>query len=86
MPNNIGQFITKRANLNPRTEAIVDVTGGTRLTYPELNARCNKVANALRDGGLKAGDRVATLLMNGPEFIETFFGGAKVGAVTVALN
>ncbi|MGB1505338.1 MAG: long-chain-fatty-acid--CoA ligase [Acidimicrobiales bacterium] len=86
MSNNIGRFITKRANLNPRAEAIVDVSSGERMTYPQLNARCNRVANALTDAGLEAGDRVATLLMNGTAFIETFFGGAKVGAVTVALN
>jgi len=86
MPHNIGRFITKRANLNPRTEALVDVTSGTRLTYPQLNARSNRVANGLTDGGLATGDRVATLLMNGPEFVETFFGAAKVGGVIVALN
>lgn len=43
MPNDIGRFITKRANLNPRTEAGGDVTNGTRLTHPPLNARANKV-------------------------------------------
>ena len=46
----------------------------------------NKAGNALADGGLVTGDRVATLLMNGPEFLETFFGAAKVGGVVVALN
>ena len=86
MKNNIGLFITKRAELNPNTEAIVDISSGKRLTYPELNARCNKAAHGLVDGGLEVGDRVATLLMNGPEFVEIFFGGAKVGGVTVALN
>ncbi len=86
MQNNIGRFITKRAHLNPKTEAVVDITSGTRLTYPELNARVNKAGNALTGGGLAAGDRVATLLMNGPEFLETFFGAAKVGGVIVALN
>ncbi len=86
MQYNIGQFISKRANLNPTTEAVVDITSGTRMTYPELNARVNKAGNALTDGGLTTGDRVATLLMNGPEFVETFFGAAKVGGVIVALN
>ncbi len=86
MKNNIGLFITKRAQLNPNTEAIVDITSGKRLTYPQLNARCNQVANGLTGGGLDVGDRVATLLMNGPEFVELFFGAAKVGGVTVALN
>ena len=86
MKNNIGLFVTKRAQLNPSTEAVVDVTSGTRQTYTDLNQRCNRLANALTDGGLVSGDRVATLLMNGPEFVETFFGTAKAGGVVVALN
>ena len=86
MQNNIGLFVTKRALLNPKTEAVVDVASGRRQTYPELNERCNRVANGLTDAGLSPGDRVATLLMNGPEFVETFFGAAKVGGVIVALN
>lgn len=86
MENNIGRFIAKRAQLSPRSEAVYDVTSGSRLSYPELNARVNRAANALQDGGLGAGERVATLLMNGPEFVETFLGAAKAGAVIVALN
>lgn len=86
MKNNIGLYITKRAQLNPNTEAVVDISSGKRQTYPELNARTNRVANALTDGGLAPGDRVATLLMNGAEFIESFFGVAKTGGVIVALN
>ena len=72
--------------LNPNSEAIVDITSGRRQTYVELDARCNQVGNGLVAGGLAQGDRVATLLMNGPEFVETFFGAAKVGGVIVALN
>ena len=86
MNHNIGQWVAKRALLNPKTEAIVDITSGRRQTYVELDARCNQMGNALLSGGLETGDRVATLLMNGPEFIETFFGAAKVGGVIVALN
>ena len=86
MKNNIGLFVTKRALLNPSTEAIVDVTSGKRQTYAQLNERCNQVANSMRDHGLAQGDRVATLLMNGSEFVEVFFGTAKAGGVIVALN
>jgi O-succinylbenzoate-CoA ligase len=86
MKNNLGLFVTKRAQLNPTTEAIVDISSGQRQTYVDLNERCNRVANAMTDAGLEVGDRVATLLMNGPEFVETFFGAAKVGGVIVALN
>ena len=86
MKNNIGLYITKRAQLNPNTEAVVDIGSGKRQTYPELNARTNRVANAMTSDGLVPGDRVATLLMNSAEFIETFFGVAKTGGVMVALN
>ena len=86
MKNNIGLFVTKRALLNPTTEAIVDVTSGKRQTYVQLNERCNQVANSMRDNGLTQGDRVATLLMNGSDFVEIFFGTAKAGGVIVALN
>ena len=86
MEHNIGQWVAKRALLNPNSEAIVDITSGRRQTYVELDARCNQVGNGLIAGGLAQGDRVATLLMNGPEFVETFFGAAKVGGVIVALN
>ena len=86
MDHNIGQWVTKRALLNPNTEAVVDITSGRRQTYAELDARTNQFGNALASGGLEKGDRVATLLMNGPEFIETFFGSAMVGGVVVALN
>jgi len=86
MKNNVGLFVTKRALLNPRTEALVDVATGRRMSYPELNTRCNRMANGLTGIGIDKGNRVATLLMNGPEFVETFFGTAKIGGVTVALN
>jgi len=86
MKNNLGLFVTKRALLNPNTEALVDIASGRRFTYPQLNHRCNRLANGLSHAGLSKGDRVATLLMNGPEFVETFFGTAKIGGVIVALN
>jgi len=86
MKNNIGHFLAKQAMLNPTREALFDVTTGDRFTYAELNARTNRFANAASAAGISKGDRVATLLMNGHEFAELFFGNAKIGAVTVALN
>ena len=52
MNHNIGQWVAKRALLNPKTEAIVDITSGRRQTYVELDARCNQVSNGLVSGGL----------------------------------
>ena len=86
MRNNIGLFVGKRALLQPNQEAIVDYSSGKRMTYRELDARCNRLGNALLGNQLEKGDRVATLLMNGLEFVEVFFGTAKAGGVVVPLN
>lgn len=84
---NIGSYLSKRAFLSPALEATVEpVVGGRRLSFKELNERSNRVANALRLQGVKKGDRVGLLLMNGAEFVETFFAVAKIGAVNVPLN
>ena len=55
MEHNIGQWVAKRALLNPNSEAIVDITSGRRQTYVELDARCNQVGNGLVAGGLAQG-------------------------------
>jgi O-succinylbenzoate-CoA ligase len=87
MKMNIGQFLSRRAFLSPQLEAMVEpALGGGRLSFRELNARCNRVAHALRGAGVRHGDRVALLLMNGAEFIESFLAVAKIGAVNVPLN
>jgi len=86
MQNNLGLFLAKRARLSPRLEALVEVERGRRFTYAELDARANRVANALRAQGVRPGDRVALLMMNGVEYLETYFALAKLGAVMVPLN
>ncbi|MCI4336618.1 MAG: AMP-binding protein [Thermoplasmata archaeon] len=56
------------------------------LTYAQLDARSNRVANGLRTAGLGHGDRAAALLFNCAEFMELWFGAAKAGVVLVPLN
>lgn len=60
--------------------------GGRAISYGELDRRSSQVANALRASGVEAGDRIAFLDMNGPEYFEVTLGAAKLNAVTVALN
>ena len=83
---NIGHFLTKRAYRDATTEAIFDVASDRRFSYEQLNGRANQAANALLGSGVTKGDRVGLLLMNGVEFVETFFAVAKIGAVNVPLN
>jgi acyl-CoA synthetase (AMP-forming)/AMP-acid ligase II len=87
MKNNIGLFLAKRAWLNPSLEGFIDTHSGRRFSFAELDARSNRSANFMkRELGVKKGDRVGLLLMNSPEFIESFFAIAKLGAVCVPLN
>lgn len=56
------------------------------LSYAEMNARANAVANALAQRGIESGDHVATLLYNSPEHLSVLFGVAKLGGVAVPIN
>ncbi|MEM7541585.1 MAG: o-succinylbenzoate--CoA ligase [Pseudomonadota bacterium] len=86
MQFNLGLFLTKRAFLSPHREAYVDSEMPVRLTFAQLNRRCNQLANALRTAGVKKGERIGLLLMNSAEFMEAYFAMAKIGAVAVPLN
>jgi acyl-CoA synthetase (AMP-forming)/AMP-acid ligase II len=86
MQTNIGETLTRRTRRMPNREALVETDSGRRFTYGDINARTNRLANGLSDMGVVAGDRIAILLMNCSEFVETFFAVAKLGATLVPLN
>lgn len=83
---NVGAHLRKRARLNPDLQALVDIAAGRRFTFAELDARADWVARALTGLGLAKGDRVAVLLPNGHQFVETFYGAARAGLMVVPLN
>jgi carnitine-CoA ligase len=56
------------------------------LSYRELDSETDRVAGGLSAAGIRAGDRVAALLFNTPEFPLLWFGAAKLGAVLVPIN
>ena len=86
MENNLGLFLSKRAMLSPNQEPYVDGNAPIRLTFTELNSRCNRLANALTKAKVAKGERIGFLLMNSVEFMEAYFAAAKIGAVVVPLN
>jgi len=57
-----------------------------RLSYAEWEANANKRAQALSKLGIKRGDHVATIFLNGNEVLETYLALMKLGAVIVPLN
>jgi 4-hydroxybenzoate-CoA ligase len=56
------------------------------LTYGELQARCNRMANLLVTYGVGRESRVALLLLDTVDFPTAFWGAIKAGVVPVALN
>ena len=64
-----GMVVAWHAAQAPDRPAIVSEAGNR--SYGELNARANRLVRALRRAGLKAGDAVALLCSNRPEFVET---------------
>ena len=69
-----------------RPDATAVVCGDKRLTYRQLNALANQVANALAASGIGRGDHVALLCPNLPFFPAVYFGILKMGATVVPLN
>ncbi|MBX6377894.1 MAG: ATP-dependent acyl-CoA ligase, partial [Clostridia bacterium] len=56
------------------------------VTYREFDRITGQVANAFRRRGIGKGDKVALYLPNGLEFLYTWFGLMKIGAVMVPIN
>jgi long-chain acyl-CoA synthetase len=59
---------------------------GRVWSYTELDEQASRVAGGLASLGIGPGDRVAMMLPNIPEFVFTFFGIQKLGAVAVPFN
>jgi len=62
------------------------VYGDERLTFRQVNERCVRLGNGLRDLGVKRNDRIGTVLGNCPQYIEAMFAKHKINAVDVILS
>jgi len=80
----VGQWLDRRVFLDPDKTAVIHQEKS--FTYREFNSRVNKLGNALAGLGVRKGDRVAGLMLNSSEFMETYFAAAKLGAIFVPLN
>lgn len=82
--DSVAEMFLTRAKENPDKPYVLfydDV-----ITYGEVNRRANKVANYLKNKGIKKGDIVSILIMNAPEVYYTMFGIQKLGAVAGSIN
>lgn len=82
--NSLGDILRPAGNAERgKTAIIFDDVG---ITYAELDARSNRLAQALIAQGVRRGDRVAILSKNNIGFVDTLFATAKSGAALVPLN
>jgi fatty-acyl-CoA synthase len=77
-------FVEERVAAAPHRLAIL--FEGRKITNAELEAAANRVARWASAQGIGRGDVVGLLMENRPEFIITWLGLAKLGAVTALLN
>ncbi|MFE6170970.1 o-succinylbenzoate--CoA ligase [Streptomyces sp. NPDC056464] len=80
----LGSWPARRARKTPHRTALIH--GGTPTSYATLHQRTNRLAHALRDRGVRRGDRIAYLGLNHPSYLETLFAAGTLGAVFVPLN
>jgi long-chain acyl-CoA synthetase len=81
---NLSVLLEDSARRYPTRDALV--LGDTRLTYAQVDAAANRVANLLVARGIEFGDRVALTCPNLPYFPIIYYGILKAGAVVVPLN
>ena len=80
----LGTLLSRHARYRPDKLALI--IDDHRLTYREYNQNVNRLANALLDMGIRKGDKIATLLPNCMELLETYWAVSKIGAVVVPLS
>jgi long-chain acyl-CoA synthetase len=80
----IGTLLPRHARYRGDHPALI--VADRRLSYRELNAYVNRLANALLGAGLKKGDKFATVLPNCLELMAAYWAAAKTGLVIVPMS
>jgi long-chain acyl-CoA synthetase len=81
---NLSVLLEDSVRNHPDRTAVV--LGDRRLTYAQVNAAANQVADLLVSRGIRPGEKVALSCPNLPYFPIVYYGILKAGAVVVPLN
>jgi|ERR1041384_2003396 benzoate-CoA ligase len=68
------------------SEKVAVYCGDKQYTYCQVQAMANRIGNALLHLGVEMEDRVLIVLPDSIEFVATWFGIAKIGAVVTMVN
>ena len=67
-------------------DKVAAMEGDKSWTYAEFDKRTQRLANALTDLGLKKGDQVSILMLNGHRYLESYYGVIRAGMRVVPMN
>ncbi len=79
------KILEKRAATVP-DKKFLNISNKKFFTYKEVNENANQAAHYLQKLGIVKGDRVAVLLPNCEQYVFSWFGMHKLGAVQVPVN
>jgi crotonobetaine/carnitine-CoA ligase len=79
------QILTRRATEHPDRD-LLKFADRPWVSYGEVNARANRVANGLLSRGVPRQESVSLMLPNCEEFLPVWFGILKAGAVMSSIN
>ncbi len=81
----LAEVLKRRATEHPDREYL-KYADNPWVSYGEVNARSNRVANALLSRGLQKGESVSVLLPNCEDFLPVWYGILKAGGVMSSIN
>ena len=73
-------------NLAGRADKVALYSSDRNVTFQEASAEANRVGNALSRLGVQFGDVVGILAFDSAEWVSSFFGSLKIGAVSLGMN
>jgi fatty-acyl-CoA synthase len=82
----IGQMLANVAREHAHRDALIHTEMGVRYDYKGLSREIDRVARGFISRGIKQDDKVAIWAPNIPEWLLSFLGLAKIGAVTVPVD
>jgi benzoate-CoA ligase family protein len=83
---NQAEFLLDRHLREGRAKNIAAYYENQKITYAELATMVNRTGNALRDLGVEIENRVMLILPDCPEYLYSYLGAMKIGAVPVPVN
>ncbi len=86
LPLNYNAVNILEHNLTSRADKVALYTAERELTFQQVANEVNQVGNALKKLDVRMGESVGILSLDCAEWVTSFFGAVKIGAVAVAMN